>query len=229
VPRPPTPPLDRGTPNLLELTYELPEVVRWRNFLLGDRRVASVPLDSLERAVAFNGFHIHLDTSLTDVALAGNGKVTAKAGRRTLRFDHVIAATGYRIDLAAQPELARIHALIALWRDRYQPAPGEESTAGGSHPFLGAGFEFLPRTETGSAFLRNIHCFNLGAALSFGIPVGDVPSMVDHPRLVAAIARDLYVEGVDIAVHQRFTEAPLVAPDSAPYQRAVEGQAREVA
>jgi cation diffusion facilitator CzcD-associated flavoprotein CzcO len=229
APRPAAAPLDRGYGNVLELTYELPDVVRWRNFVLGDRRVASVPLDSLDRAVAFKDFHIHLNTSLADVALAGNGKVTAKAGRRTLRFDHVIAATGYRIDLAAQPELARIHEHIALWRERFRAAPGEESTAGGLHPYLGTGFEFLPRAQTGADFLRNIHCFNLAAALSFGIPVGDVPSMVDHPRLVAAIAKDLYLEGVDIAAHERFINAPLVEPDPAPYQRAVEGRAREVA
>ena len=189
---------------MLELTYNLPDVVRWRNFLVGDRRVASVPLDSIERAVAFKEFHIHLNTSLSDVAMAGNGKVTAKAGRKTMRFDHLIAGTGYRIDLAAQPELARIHEHVALWRDRFQPAPGDESTAGAYHPYLGAGFEFLPRADTGAEYLRNIHCFNLAAALSFGIPVGDVPSMVDHPRLVTAIARDLYVEGVDIAANERF-------------------------
>ena len=53
APRPPAPPVDRGYPNVLELAYELPDVVRWRNFLLGERRVASVPLDSLQRAVAF--------------------------------------------------------------------------------------------------------------------------------------------------------------------------------
>ncbi len=214
---------------MLELTYELPDVVRWRNFLVGDRRVASVPLDSLERVVAFKGFHIHLNTSLSDVSIAGNGKVAAKAGRKTMRFDHLIAGTGYRIDLAAQPELARIHEHIALWRDRFQPAPGDESTAGGYHPYLGAGLEFLPRAETGAEFLRNIHCFNLAAALSFGIPVGDVPSMVDHPRLVTAIARDLYIEGVDIAANERFINTPQVAPDPAPYLRAVEGKVREVA
>lgn len=229
-PAAPPPPVDRGYPNLLEQSYELPDVVRWRNFLLGDRRVASVPLDSIERAVAFKGFHIHLSTSLTDVSTAGNGKVVvAKAGRRTMRFDHLIAGTGYRIDLAEQPELARIHEHIALWRDRYLPAPGDESAAGGNHPYLGAGFEFLPREETGAEFLRNIHCFNLAAALSFGIPVGDVPSMVDHPRLATAIARDLYREGVDIAANERFINAPQVPPDPAPYQRAVEGLAREVA
>src|SRR5882672_10742233 len=94
APAPAVAPVDRGYPNMTELTYELPEVVRWRNFLLGERRVASVPLDSLERAVAFKGFRIHLSTSLSGVALAGNGKVTAKAGRNTLRFDYVIAGTG---------------------------------------------------------------------------------------------------------------------------------------
>jgi FAD-dependent urate hydroxylase len=222
-------PVDRGYPNLLELVHHLPDAVRWRNFLVGDRRVASVPLDSIERVVAFKGFHIHLNTSLADVSMAGNGKVSAKAGRKTLRFDHLIAGTGYRIDLAAQPQLARIHEHVALWRDRYQPAPGDESTAGAYYPYLGAGFEFLPRGATGAEFLRNIHCFNLAAALSFGIPVGDVPSMVDHPRLVTAIARDLYVESVDTAVNERFINTPLVAPDPAPYQRAVEGNAREVA
>ena len=105
----PAPPVDRGYSNMLELSYELPDVVRWRDFLLGDRRVASVPLDSIERAVAFKGFHVHLNSSLSDVALAGNGKVNGKVGSQRFRFDHLVAATGYRIDLAAQPELARVH------------------------------------------------------------------------------------------------------------------------
>jgi len=226
---PPAAPVDRGYGNMLELSYELPDVVRWRNFLLGDRRVASVPLDSIERAVAFKGFHVHLNSSLSDVALAGNGKVTGKVGSQRFRFDHLVAATGYRIDLAAQPELARIHEGIALWRDRYKPSAGEESEAGASHPYLGAGFEFLPRSETGAEYLRNIHCFNLAGALSFGIPVGDVPSTVDQPRLIAAVARDLYVEGVDTVAHERFINAPLATPDPAPYQRAVETRERDVA
>ena len=73
----------------------------------------------------------------------------------------------------------------------------------------------------GAHRLRNIHCFNLAAALSFGVPVGDVPSVVDQPRLVAAIARDLYIGGIDTAAHERFINAPLTAPSAAPYERAV--------
>jgi cation diffusion facilitator CzcD-associated flavoprotein CzcO len=226
---PPAAPVDRGYVGPLDLHYNLPDVVRWRNFLLGDRRVASVPLDSLQRAVAFRNFHIHLNTSLADVALASNGKVTAKAGRKTMRFDHLVAATGYRIDLAAQPELARIQEHIARWGDRFRPEAGEESEAGASHPYLGAGLEFQPRSQTGAEYLRNIHCFNLAAALSYGIPVGDVPSTVIHPRLVEAIARDFLSEGVDTAVNKRFIDTPLRAPSAAPYEGAVEGGVRDVA
>jgi len=229
TPRPPAPPVDRGYPNVLELAYELRDAMRWRNFLLGERRVASVPLDSMQRAVAFKNFHIHLSTSLTDAALASNGKISAKAGGKTMRFDYLIAGTGYRIDLAVQPELARIHDKIALWSDRYRPTAGEENAAGGRHPYLGAGFEFLPREAAGAEYLRNIHCFNLAGELSFGIPVGDVPSMVDHPRLVSAVARDLYLDSLDAAAHERYINAPLVPSDPAPYQRAVEGQVKAVA
>ena len=221
TPAQPAPPPDRGYPNMLELSYELPDVVRWRNFLLGDRRVASVPLDSIERAMEHDNFHVHLNSSLSDVVAAGTGKVNGKVGSKSFAFDHLIAATGYRIDLAAQPELARVHEAIALWRDRYEPGAGEESEAGANHPYLGAAFEFLPGARAGAEFLRNIHCFNLAAALSYGIPVGDVPSVVDQPRLVMAIARDLYVESVDTAAHERFINAPLTAPSASPYQRAI--------
>jgi cation diffusion facilitator CzcD-associated flavoprotein CzcO len=220
APAPAGPPPDRGHANMLELSYELPDVVRWRNFLLGDRRVASVPFDSVERAVAFDNFRIHLNSSLSDVAASGR-QVTGRVGSKSFRFDHLIAATGYRIDLAAQPELARVHEHVALWGDKFKPSPGDESQAGAAHPYLGAGFEFLPRGTAGAEYLRNIHCFNLAGALSYGIPVGDVPSVVDQPRLVSAIARDLYLYNIDTAAHERFINAPLTAPSSAPYEKAV--------
>jgi FAD-dependent urate hydroxylase len=181
-----------------------------------------VPLDSLQRAVAFKNFYLHLNSAWSDVAVAGKGKVLAKVASKTRRFDHVIAGTGYRVDLSAMPALARIHESIALWRDRFTPAPGEEDGAASLYPYLDAGFQFLPRGASGAEYLRNIHCFNLAASVSFGIPVGDVPSVVDQPRLIAAIARDLYVEGVDVAAHQRYIQTPLTAPDPAPYQRAVQ-------
>jgi hypothetical protein len=59
--------------------------------------------------------------------------------------------------------------------------------AGANHPYLGAGFGFLPRGPTGAGFVSTIHCFNPAAALSFGTPVRDVPSVVDQPRLLGPV------------------------------------------
>jgi len=133
----------------------------------------------------------------------------------------VIAGTGYRIDLSAQPELAHIYDSIALWRDRYHAGAGEDDRGAGLYPYLGAGFEFLPRPGAQAPYLRNIHCANLAAELSFNVLMGDVPSMVLQPQLVAAISRDLYLQGVDVAANRRFLGAPVAAPDPAPYARAI--------
>jgi cation diffusion facilitator CzcD-associated flavoprotein CzcO len=222
------PSIERGHPNVREMTFELPDEVRWRNFLRGERNVATVPTDSIERAVRFDNFHLHLDSSLSNVRVE-NEQVAANLGDEPWLFDHAISGTGYRIDLATQPELNGINENIARWQDRYEPESGEDSAAGGAHPYLGAGFEFLPREANGATYLRNIHCFNLSAALSYGKPVGDIPSTVDHPRLVAAIARDLYVESVDTEAHRRFINAPSGPADLTPYQRAIQPRGRDAA
>jgi cation diffusion facilitator CzcD-associated flavoprotein CzcO len=215
------PGLDRGHANVVELAYELPDEVRWRNHRTRENRAATVPLDSIERAVSRKNFHLHLNSELTEVAATGNHKVTARIGGKLHRFDHVIAGTGYRVDLSAQPEFARIQQGIALWSDRFHPGAGEEDAAVGRYPYLGAGFEFLARKEADTLFLRNIHCFNLAASVSYGELVGDIPSVVLQPRLISAIARDLFAEGIDVAANARFNSAPLPVPDPAPYQKAV--------
>ena len=211
---------DLGHANVVELAGELPDVVRWRNERMIDGRAASTPLDSIRRAVALKNFHIHLSSEWTAASYSGH-KVVAKIAGHSQRFDHVIAATGYRVDLAAQPELARIHEFIALWRHRFQPPAGEEDANASRYPYLGSGFEFQPRQESGANFLRHIHCFNLAASVSFGTHVGNVPSCVYHPHLAAAIARALFVEDVDIAANERYVKTPVAPPDPAPYQSAV--------
>jgi hypothetical protein len=49
--------------------------------------------------------------------------------------------------------------------------------------------------------LKNIHVFNPAAFVSFGLPVGDVPSFKrDIPAIVARISRDLFL--ADLASHE---------------------------
>lgn len=230
VPRsaPPAAPVDRGFGGVTEYNFDLPDLVRWRNFVLSDTRPATVPYDSMMRAVNFRNFHLHVSTNLADVSASGN-QISARANGRAMRFDHLISGTGYRVDLAAQPELKNIHSGIALWRDRFVAPAGETNGAGAAHPYLGPGFEFLPRAAGDAPYLRNIHCFNLGAELSYGSLVGDIGSLALLPRLIAAIARDLYAESLDVAAHERYVHAPLAAPDPAPYQPRLEDDGRAAA
>lgn len=220
VASPPPRPADQGFSNMIEWAYALPDPVRWRSQIARERSVATVPYDSMMRAVNHDNFRLHIDAPWDKVAVA-NGKIAVTSRGKTYRFDYVISGTGYQIDLAAQPEFANIHPMIALWRDRYQPDMDEADKASGAYPYLGAGFQFLAREEKDAATLRNIHCANLGASASFNILVGDVPSMVLQPQLVASIARDFMVDGVDLAVNKRSLAAPATAPDPAPYQKAI--------
>jgi cation diffusion facilitator CzcD-associated flavoprotein CzcO len=217
---PPGQPGVRGHANLIELNHELPEEVRWRDHRSRENRTASVPRDSLQRAVEFRNFHLHLESPWTR-AVAGGGGVVAQVVGKKRRFDHVIAASGYRVDLGAQPELAALRPSIQLWGDRYRPPVGEEDADAARFPYLGSRFEFLPRPDANAEYLRNVHCFNLAASLSYGILVGDIPSVAQQPRLVTGIARDLFLADLDVAQNRKFNDTPTPPPDSAPYQRAV--------
>ena len=219
-PPPPGPPGDRGHAFVLELAGELPDEVRWRDWRVRENASASVPLDSLARAVAAKNFHLHLDSDWTG-ATAGGGGITARISGKKQRFDHVIAGTGYRVDLSVQPELASIQPDIALWKDRYRPPVGEQDDAVSLYPYLGAGFQFQPKADAGVTHLRNIHCFNIAASASFGTLVGDIPSVPQQARLVTAIARDFLLEDLDLAQNRRYAEAPFVPRSPAPYQSAL--------
>jgi FAD-dependent urate hydroxylase len=130
------------------------------------------------------------------------------------RFDFVIAGTGYYVDLAARPELADVHREVQLWRDRYAPPPDDADDYLGAHPYLGTGHEYLEKRSGSAPYLRDIHLQNPAGFVSFGLPIGDIPSMKrDIPTIVARISGDLFL--ADHAAHQRRMTGD-VAPDFGP-------------
>jgi hypothetical protein len=51
-------------------------------------------------------------------------------------------------------------------------------------------------------FLKDIHVYNPGGFVSFGLPIGDVPSIKrDVPAVVSRISRDLFL--ADLDSHER--------------------------
>lgn len=205
----------RGYPGAYDNYPDLPDAIRWHQ-AIRFRRAGSTPTtDAIERTVVFPNFHLHLASPWREAGVAA-GEVVARAADGTFRFDHVIAGTGYFVDPSARPEIANFADRILLWRDRYVPPVEDEDPFLGSHPYLGKGHEYLEKTPGEAPFLRDIHVHNPAGFVSFGLPIGDVPSMRrDIPTVAARISRDLFL--ADLDKHERRMTGTIAAdfPDDA--------------
>ncbi|WP_324741643.1 FAD-dependent oxidoreductase [Tsuneonella sp. CC-YZS046] len=221
-PRPGTPPAGKYYQGAYDNFDRLPDAVRWEHQKLLDEGGTSTPLDSIERAVRFENFHIHLNASSLDERVEG-GRLLVTVDGEDIGLDHLIAATGYRIDLSLRPELARIESDIALWGDVYRPKPGQENPVGARYPYLGEGFEFLSKQPGEAPWLADIHCYNIAASLSSGKYLSDVPSMGELARLTAGISRGLFFADSD---HHfaRINAKPGGEHDDSPYRSVIRSQ-----
>jgi cation diffusion facilitator CzcD-associated flavoprotein CzcO len=194
----------RGYPGAYDNYRQLPDAIRWHQ-AIRFRRTGSTPtIDAIQRAVAFPNFHLHLAAPWHDARVEGR-EIVAYAADGTFHFDFVIAGTGYFVDPGARPEIAGFADKILLWRDRYTPPEDEQDPFLGSHPYLGEAHEYLEKLPGEAPYLRDIHVHNPAGFVSFGLPIGDVPSMRrDIPLVTARISRDLFLADID-SHEQRIT------------------------
>ena len=192
----------RGYPGAYDNYYALPDAVRWHQAIRYRRAGSTAPQDAIDRVLKFANFHLHLAAPWLSareeaggiVAEAADGAGCLADGGLTHRFDFAIAGTGYAAGPDLRPEFADFARHILLWRDRYAPPADEEDAFLGAHPYLGPGNEFMEKTAGTAPYLKDIHCFNPAGFVSFGVPIGDVPSMkratdghrADQPHLFLA-------------------------------------------
>jgi FAD-dependent urate hydroxylase len=216
----------RGYAGAYDNYAELPDAARWTQ-ALRFRQAGSTPTtDSIERAVAFADFHIHL-AAPWDAARIEGDRIAAQIGGKAFRCDFVIAATGYEANLSACPELAEFADKVLLWRDRYVPPEDAMDDWLGAHPYLGTGHEFLEKVSGSAGYLRDIHVQNPAGFVSFGVPTGDVPSMKrDIPAIVAQISRDLFFADFHVHAQRMVRDVP---PDftEASYANGLVGEASD--
>jgi FAD-dependent urate hydroxylase len=200
----------RGFPGAYDNYHQLPDADRWHQAIRFFRFGSTPTTDAIERTVKFPNFHLHLSAPWTG-AVERDGMIEASVNGATYRLDFVIAGTGYSGDLASRPELRDFAGQILCWGDRYTPPPDEQDEMLASYPYLGAGHEFLPRTPDASLLLRHIHVQNPAGFVSFGLPIGDVPSMKrDIPVIAGRISADLFQADLEV-LRRRMTGD--VAPD----------------
>lgn len=188
----------------------LPDEVRWRQAIRGHDSGSTPPAESIDRVTRFKNFHLHLSAPW-DSARFENGQIQAQVRGESFAFDFAIAGTGYYVDLKVRPELAEVVDGIRLWRDQFTPPPGLENTELGLYPYLGLAHEFLEKTPGAAPYLRNLHIYNPGGYVSFGLPTGDLWTMRrDLPIIVKRIGLDLFL--ADVAHHEARMSGP-IAPE----------------
>ncbi len=186
-------------PGMMAHWTSLSDRVRW-NIARHMRDFDQPPgVHSYHAAVALPGFHMHAASPWETVAL-GSGDIVVSTPRRLFRFDHLVCATGYVLDLVAHPELRRLADRVVLWRDRYTPPAGEANPELGTYPYLSEGYEFQPRNPA-DLWVSRVHAFNPASFVSSG---PHSTSITGHkralPRLLRALTRRLLLEQEDVVL-----------------------------
>lgn len=182
-------------PGLLKGFVGLSMEARWRFLKHGfDTRIAA-PRSTMLRLKEFDNFKLTLGAGIRRISRDGEGvQIESDAG--IFRADYVIFGTGYAIDLTRQPELAPFAPDILLWKDCFTPAAGEEDETLGRYPYLGSGFEFLPKHKGTASYLSRLHLFNAAATLTHAPVSSDIPGVnIGVSRLVDHLVKALFAAG----------------------------------
>lgn len=183
-----------ASPGVVHGFAALPDEWKWRflHHVLGEQ--TPPPRDSTLRVSRHPQAHLHLGCPILGLEQVGDAlRVATPSG--DLAADFVIFGTGFRVDLAARPELALVAGQIRFWEDRFTPPAGLEQGELATSPDLAPDFSFQEKVPGTCPALSRIHCFNYPATLSHGKLTGDIPAVsAGAKRLARAITRHFFVE-----------------------------------
>jgi cation diffusion facilitator CzcD-associated flavoprotein CzcO len=175
---------------------DLDDARKWRFMKLIFDMNQPPPQETFDRCTRYQSFSIRLGCPLERVGFE-NEKILLTTSRGTKAFDFLIAGTGFAVDLAARPELARFHDKIACWSDRYRPPDGEEHPLLGAYPYLSPNFQFTEKTTGSAPHLANIFSYTFAAMPSLACSAGISALKFGIDRIATGISRGLFVEDAD--------------------------------
>lgn len=175
---------------------DLDDSRKWRFMKLIFDRNQPPPQDTFDRCTRHANFSMQLGYRLRDIAYQ-NGKILLGDGQTTQAFDFLIVGTGFSVDLATRPELARFHDRIARWSDRYQPPAGEEHRQLGDYPYLSSSFQFTEKVPGSAPYLANIFSYTFAAMPSLACSAGISALKFGIDRIAGGVTRGLFVEDAD--------------------------------
>ena len=176
---------------------DMEDAWRWRFMqkILGLRE--GFPQDAYDRCNAHQNFRIRTGEPWLEALVEGD-RAVVRTPKGKFAADFLICGTGVDMDFALRPELASFADQIATWSDRYQPPPEEREERLGRYPYLNSDYSFQEKVPGSAPFLKDIHCFGIGAWMSFGMSGASINAMyVAVPKLAAGVTRGLFTADLD--------------------------------
>lgn len=184
-------------PGFMRGYASLDDARRWRFYTYIFKEQVPPPWESVLRCERHARFGLRLGEAWADVR-ADADAVCVTTAKGEQRFDAVIVATGFDVDLTARPEFASFRDAISTWSDRIGAAESANYPEEARFPYLGEGFELRERAAGAAPGIGNLHLFNWGSTMSHGALAGDIPGLgIGATRLAQALVRDLFVADVD--------------------------------
>lgn len=187
-----------GSPGFTAGYAALPDEWRWRFMQYSFATQTPAPRGSTLRVSRHENAYFHFGQGIRRMDYENGEVVIETTTGKRLTTDFVILGTGFTVDPLARTELGEATGEIMLWRDRYTPPAGEESTELSNFPYLNDDFTFRERNPGKAPWLSKVYCFNYGASASLGKVSGDIPGISDGAAwLTRSIAASLYREDVE--------------------------------
>ncbi len=178
----------------LSAYHVLPDAKRWRFMRQVSRMNQPPPQETMWRCTEHANFYMHANAQWVNIQQTSSG-LQVKTPGQTFMFDYLIFATGISHNLDWRPELAEAAPHIALWADRYEPPAEDQDEGMARAPYLGSGFEFMPKVPGQASWVSRIHNFNYGATLSMGLSAASITGMkYGIRRLIDGVVQGLFVD-----------------------------------
>jgi cation diffusion facilitator CzcD-associated flavoprotein CzcO len=194
-----------GNPGFQHGYTALPNEWKWQfaNF------TASVgfppPRASVLRVSRHPNAHFHFSCPIDEVGI-DDERLQVFTPHGIFVFDHLLLATGFRLDWVLHPEFSSFAGKVKTWADAFTPPPGTEQPECSAAPYLSDTFQFEPKVPGCCPGLEQIHCFCFPSTLSNGHVTGLIPGVsIGAKRLAEALATSLYREDRDI-LYQRILQ-----------------------
>ncbi len=175
---------------------DLDDERKWRFMKLIFDMNQPPPQETFDRCARYKNFSMRLGCPIERVRFEDD-KIWLTHSQGTKAFDFLITGTGFAVDLAARPELARFHDTIACWSDRYRPPEGEEHPLLGAYPYLSPHFQFTEKTRGSAPYLANIFSYTFAAMPSLACSAGISALKFGLDRIATGISRGLFIEDAD--------------------------------